>query len=154
MTMRELPVWREKLGMSGRSLVATNGCFDILHYGHVHCLESARARGDALLVGVNGDASVRRLKGEGRPVNPEAERAALIAALACVDAVVLFHEDDAVAWLRAVAPDLYVKGGDYSLESLNQDERRVVEAAGGRVLILEEIHGKSTSRLVRALRKG
>jgi rfaE bifunctional protein nucleotidyltransferase chain/domain len=128
--------------------VVTNGCFDLLHAGHVTYLEAARNQGDALLVGVNGDDTVRELKGPGRPVNSEADRALVIAALASVDAVHIFRERDAVKFLEAVQPDLYAKGGDYTLDTINQDERRTVERLGGRIVLLAHVPGKSTTALL------
>ena len=120
-------MWRKGLRDQQKKLVVTNGCFDILHLGHVSYLEAARGQGDALLVAVNGDASVRGIKGPGRPLNPEAERALVLAALASVDAVCVFHEPDAMHLLALVEPEVYVKGGDYTIDTINQDERRLVE---------------------------
>ena len=113
----------------GKRLVVTNGCFDVLHLGHVTYLETARSQGDALLVGVNGDAAVHELKGPDRPVNPEADRAALLAALESVDGVCIFAEATAIRFLTVAEPDIYVKGGDYTLDTLNQEERRSIEQA-------------------------
>jgi rfaE bifunctional protein nucleotidyltransferase chain/domain len=146
-----LASWRAGWRSRGQRLVATNGCFDLLHVGHVTYLEQARQLGDALLVGVNGDASVRALKGPGRPVNSEQDRAAVVAALAAVDAVFVFSETTAMAFLERVVPDLYVKGGDYTLDTINQEERRWVEAHGGRVVVLGGVAGKSTSGLLERL---
>jgi rfaE bifunctional protein nucleotidyltransferase chain/domain len=144
----QLPAWRQAMRDSGRRLVVTNGCFDILHPGHVTYLEAARNLGDALLVGLNGDASVCGLKGPGRPVNNEADRAAVLSALESVDHVCIFNEPQATRFLSAVQPDIYVKGGDYTLDTLNQDERRAVEQAGGRIVLVPLVPGKSTSALV------
>jgi rfaE bifunctional protein nucleotidyltransferase chain/domain len=148
LTADSLKSWREKLRASGKQLVATNGCFDLLHLGHVTYLNEARALGDALLVGVNADASVRQLKGEGRPINTENDRAAVLAALQMVDAVFIFPEKSATKFLERVHPDIYVKGGDYTIETLNQEERRLVENAGGKIVILPIVPGKSTTSLV------
>jgi rfaE bifunctional protein nucleotidyltransferase chain/domain len=144
----KLPEWRAAMRASGRKLVVTNGCFDILHLGHVSYLESARNFGNALLIGVNGDDATRQLKGPGRPVNSENDRAAVLAALASVDGVCIFSEKTAVKFLSAAKPDIYVKGGDYTLDTLNQDERRAVESAGGRIVILPFVPGKSTTALL------
>ena len=133
---------------SGRKLVVTNGCFDILHLGHVTYLESARNSGDALLVGINGDDSTRQLKGPGRPVNVEADRAAVLAALASVDGVCIFAEMAATRFLSVARPDIYVKGGDYTLDTLNQEERRAVESAGGKIVIIPFVPGKSTTAVL------
>ena len=129
----------------------TNGCFDLLHAGHVNYLEAAREQGDALLVGVNSDAAVRELKGPGRPVNSESDRALVVAALQSVDAVFIFLERDAVQFLEKVQPDIYVKGGDYTLDTMNQDERRLIERQGGRVVLLGHVPGKSTTNLLKKI---
>ena len=133
---------------TGRRLVVTNGCFDILHLGHVTYLEIARNLGDALLVGLNSDAAVRQLKGEGRPVNHEQDRAGVLAALESVDAICLFGDKSAARFLSVAKPDIYVKGGDYTLETLNQEERRIVETAGGRIVIIPVVPGRSTTSLL------
>lgn len=135
----------------GKRLVATNGCFDLLHLGHVVYLETARNHGDALLVGLNSDGSVRELKGPERPVTPEGDRAAVLAALESVDGVCVFTEKTAIRFLAAVEPDIYVKGGDYTLETLNQDERRAVEQAGGRIVIIPFVPGRSTTALLKKI---
>jgi rfaE bifunctional protein nucleotidyltransferase chain/domain len=140
--------WRARQRAAGAKLVVTNGCFDLLHLGHVSYLEKARNLGDALLVGLNGDAAVQALKGPGRPLNPENDRAGVLAALAAVDAVSIFPEVTATAFLKLAAPDLWVKGGDYTLETLIQDERRAVESAGGKIVILPLMRGRSTTALV------
>jgi D-glycero-beta-D-manno-heptose 1-phosphate adenylyltransferase len=145
LTVADLPAWRAGLRQRNLRLVATNGCFDILHAGHVTYLQAARNQGDALIVGVNADAAVRGLKGPGRPVNNEADRALVLAALESVDAVFIFPEPDAVPFLRAVEPDIYVKGGDYTMETVNQDERRFIESTGGKVVLLGHVPGKSTT---------
>lgn len=131
----------------------TNGCFDLLHAGHVVYLETARRQGDCLLVGLNGDASVRALKGEGRPINPEEDRARVLAALQCVDAVCVFPEPAATAFLRVAQPDIYVKGGDYRLETLHPEERSVVEQGGGQIVLVPFVPGKSSTMLLEKLRR-
>ncbi|MHC1765270.1 MAG: D-glycero-beta-D-manno-heptose 1-phosphate adenylyltransferase [Verrucomicrobiia bacterium] len=143
--------WRAQVRASGRQLVVTNGCFDILHAGHISYLEAARSHGDLLLIGLNGDNSVRELKGAGRPINTESDRAVLLAALECVDAVSIFSEKQATRFLSLAQPDVYVKGGDYTLETLNQDERRAVEQAGGRIRIIPFLPGKSTTALLQKI---
>jgi rfaE bifunctional protein nucleotidyltransferase chain/domain len=147
----QLAAWRDKLRKDGRRLVATNGCFDILHLGHVTYLEAARSEGDLLLVGVNADEAVRQLKGPGRPVNPEQDRALVLAALECVGAVVIFPERTATAFLKVAKPDVYVKGGDYTLDTLNQEERRVVEGGGGVIRVLALVEGRSTTATLKKL---
>lgn len=131
---------------SAGTVVTTNGCFDILHIGHLRLLEAAKAMGDTLIVAVNDDDSVRRLKGGARPLVPAAERAALVAALAPVDYVVLFSEDTPKAVLEAIRPDIHVKGGDYDAGDLPEAE--VVERSGGRVVIVPLVPGRSTSDLI------
>lgn len=143
-----LPEWRASLRARGKKLVVTNGCFDLLHPGHVTYLESARNLGDALLVGLNGDDATRQLKGVGRPVNAEADRAAVLAALASVDGVCIFAEKTATRFLAAAQPDIYVKGGDYTLDTLSQEERHAVEQAGGKIVIVPFVPGKSTTALL------
>lgn len=145
--------WRAALRASGRKLVVTNGCFDILHAGHVSYLESARASGDALLVGVNGDESVRKLKGPSRPLNDESDRATVLAALECVSGVCVFPEMRATRFLGEVQPDIYVKGGDYTLDTIDQDERRAVESGGGRIVFIPFLPGRSTTGLVQKIQK-
>jgi rfaE bifunctional protein nucleotidyltransferase chain/domain len=147
----KLPVWRAAMRASGKKLVVTNGCFDLLHLGHVTYLETGRNRGDALLVGLNSDASVQQLKGESRPVNCEADRAAVLAALESVDGVCIFTDRTATRFLVAAQPDVYLKGGDYTLETLNQDERRAVEQAGGEIVIIPFVPGKSTTDLLKKI---
>jgi len=151
LTWKELADWRQADKSSGRRLVVTNGCFDLLHVGHIRFLQEARSLGDSLLVGVNGDGSVRELKGPGRPVNSEADRAEVIAALACVNGVVVFPEKRATSFLEVAAPDIYVKGGDYRPEDLNPDEQAAVKKAGGRVKVLRLTPGKSTTSLLTKL---
>jgi len=144
----QLPAWREAVRAAGKKLVVTNGCFDILHLGHVTYLEAARNLGDALLIGVNSDSAVGQLKGAGRPVNSEADRAAVLAALASVDGVCIFTDKTATRFLAAARPDIYVKGGDYTLDTINQEERRTVEQAGGKIVLLPFVPGKSTTTLL------
>ena len=146
-----LPQWRGEMRAGGKRLVVTNGCFDLLHLGHVTYLETARQQGDALLIGVNGDEAVRQLKGPDRPVNDQADRAAVLAALESVSGVCIFTEATATRFLAAAQPDVYVKGGDYTLETLNQEERRTVERAGGRIVIIPFVPGKSTTALLKKI---
>ncbi len=147
----ELRRVRAGLREEGRRLVFTNGCFDILHVGHVRYLQRARALGDALLVAINSDRSVRALKGEGRPVMSEAERAEMLAALACVDFVTVFEEDSPRRLIAELLPDVLVKGGDYALDEIHGREE--VEAAGGRVLALPFVEGASTTNIIERIRK-
>jgi len=130
----------------------TNGCFDLLHVGHVRYLQAARALGDALAVGVNGDKSVRELKGENRPVNNERDRAEVLAALECVDFVTIFPEARATRLLELVRPVVYAKGGDYTAETLNAEERAALEKIGAEIRIIPFEKGYSTSGLLKKLR--
>ena len=147
----KLQRWRASVRARDKRLVVTNGCFDLLHLGHVTYLEQARKQGDTLLVGVNGDAAVQQLKGADRPLNPEHDRASVIAALESVDAVCIFTDVTATRFLEVAQPDVYVKGGDYTPETLNQEERRTVEHAGGKVVIIPVVPGKSTSSLLKRI---
>jgi D-glycero-beta-D-manno-heptose 1-phosphate adenylyltransferase len=147
----ELRRVREDLRAAGRRLVFTNGCFDLLHVGHVRYLREARALGDALLVAVNSDRSVRALKGAGRPVLSESERAELLAALSSVDFVTVFDEESPRALIAELLPDVLVKGGDYALDEIHG--RAEVERAGGRVVALPFVEGVSTTSILERLRK-
>jgi D-beta-D-heptose 7-phosphate kinase/D-beta-D-heptose 1-phosphate adenosyltransferase len=131
---------------AGRSVVFTNGCFDVLHRGHVRYLRQARALGDVLVVAVNSDASVARLKGPGRPVNSAEDRCAVLAALSVVDHVAIFDEDTPVRLVAAVRPDVYVKGGDYTVGDL--PEAAVVDRYGGEVRILAYLPGRSSTQIL------
>ncbi|MGC8830111.1 MAG: D-glycero-beta-D-manno-heptose 1-phosphate adenylyltransferase [Verrucomicrobiia bacterium] len=150
----QLVEWCQKQREQNKVIVATNGCFDILHLGHVAYLEEAKKQGDVLIVGVNSDQSVRAIKGEGRPINNEIDRAYVLAALQSVDAVYIFYEPDALRFLSIVKPDVYVKGGDYNIETINQPERRFVEGYGGRVMVVGGVRGKSTTALLKRLKEG
>jgi D-glycero-beta-D-manno-heptose 1-phosphate adenylyltransferase len=150
----QLHAWRADLRSKGQRLVVTNGCFDIIHAGHVMYLEAARNLGEALLVGLNSDASVRALKGSGRPINHEADRALVLAALRSVTRVCLFQEARAAKFISIANPDIYVKGGDYTLDTLDQEERRIVEDSGGRIVIVPLVPGKSTSALLNKVSGG
>ena len=143
----ERAAWRER----GLVVVMTNGCFDLLHPGHVSLLEAARAAGDVLVVAVNSDASVRGLKGEGRPIVPEGERAELLLALESVDRVVVYGEDTPIEVVKELRPDVLVKGADWALESIVG--RAEVEAWGGRVVRVELVPGRSTSSIVETIRR-
>jgi D-glycero-beta-D-manno-heptose 1-phosphate adenylyltransferase len=136
--------WRH----AGARVTLTNGCFDVLHVGHVRYLHAARELGGKVVVAVNSDASVRALKGEGRPVLPAEERAEILAALADVDAVVIFPENDVRALIREIRPDLHAKGTDYTAESV--PERDEVEACGGRVVIVGDPKNHSATEIIRS----
>jgi len=151
--LEELSDRSDKLRAAGKKLVATNGCFDLLHVGHVRYLQAARALGDFLVVGVNGDYSVRELKGNGRPIMTENDRAEILAALQSVDLVTIFPQKRATRFLAAVKPSIYVKGGDYTSETLNNEERRVLEKLNAEVRLIPFQPGYSTSGLVEQLCK-
>ena len=145
--------WREELRLLGKKLVVTNGCFDLLHVGHTSYLKEASTLGDVLLVGCNGDRSVRELKGSTRPINTQQDRAAVLSALRSVDAVSIYDEEDACNFLELAEPDIYVKGGDYSGNwekkcPVATRERLTVEKSGGVVKLLSLVKGKSTTMLI------
>jgi rfaE bifunctional protein nucleotidyltransferase chain/domain len=140
----------EEARVEGRKVALANGCFDLLHVGHVRYLEGARAEADVLVVGVNGDESVRRLKGEGRPVLPAGDRALLVAALRAVDHVLVFEEDDVGRLLLELRPDVHCKGTDYTEETV--PERDVVRSYGGRVAIVGDPKDHDTRRLLERIR--
>ena len=139
------------LRRGGQRIVFTNGCFDLLHAGHVRYLARARAFGDCLVLGLNTDASVRRLKGPSRPINREEDRAEVVGALKSVDYVVLFGEETAEALIAEVRPAVYVKGGDYTLETL--PEAKIVQSYGGRVEFVDMVAGRSTTNVIERIRQ-
>lgn len=139
----------KKLKNEGKKVVFTNGCFDILHIGHLRYLNEAKELGDILIVGVNSDKSVKRLKGETRPINSEADRAEMLTGLKAVDYTVIFEEDTPVELISTLEPSIHVKGGDYKVEDL--PESKVVFSYGGEVKILSLIDGKSTSNVVKKI---
>lgn len=147
-TPQQLAALRDEYAAAGKKLVFTNGCFDLLHIGHVRYLQAARELGDALLVAVNGDASVRALKGPTRPINSEDDRAEVLAALECVDFVTFFHTERVTDLVRIIRPQVYAKGGDYTIESLDPGERGALEAAGSEIRILALVPGKSTTATI------
>jgi rfaE bifunctional protein nucleotidyltransferase chain/domain len=151
--MNELAERSKELRAAGKKLIATNGCFDLLHVGHVRYLQTARALGDGLAVGLNGDRSVGELKGIGRPINNEQDRAEVLAALECVDFITIFPEMRATQFISASMPAVYVKGGDYSSETLNAEERAMLQKIGAEIRIIPFEEGYSTSLLLEKLRK-
>jgi D-glycero-beta-D-manno-heptose 1-phosphate adenylyltransferase len=151
--LEELSERSEQLRAAGKKLVATNGCFDLLHVGHVRYLQAARALGDLLAVGLNGDRSVRKLKGKGRPITGERDRAEILAALQCVDLVTIFPEMRAMQFIGASHPAIYVKGGDYSPETLNEEERALLKEIGAEIRFIPFEAGYSTSRLLEQICK-
>ena len=143
-----------KLRSAGKKIVATNGCFDLLHVGHVRYLQAARALGDFLVVGLNGDRSVHELKGAGRPLTTQSDRAEILAALACVDLVTIFPEIRAAKFLAAVRPAVYVKGGDYTPRTLDEEELAILKEIGAAIRIIPFEAGYSTSGLIEQICKG
>ena len=147
-TPQQLAALRDEYAAAGKRLVFTNGCFDLLHVGHVRYLQAARALGDALLVAVNGDASVRALKGPTRPINSEDDRAEVLAALACVSYITVFHTERVTDLVRLIRPQVYAKGGDYTVDSLNPEERGALEEVGAEIRILPLVPGRSTTAII------
>jgi D-glycero-beta-D-manno-heptose 1-phosphate adenylyltransferase len=151
--LEELSERSKQARAAGKKLVATNGCFDLLHVGHVRYLQAARALGDLLAVGLNGDRSVRELKGNGRPITAEHDRAEILAALQCVDLVTIFPETRATRFVAASHPAIYVKGGDYRPETLNEEERARLKEIGAEIRFIPFETGYSTSRLLEQICK-
>jgi rfaE bifunctional protein nucleotidyltransferase chain/domain len=152
LTLTELAARAAELRANGGRLVLTNGCFDLLHVGHVRYLQQAARLGDRLAVAVNGDESVQTLKGPGRPLNGADDRAEVLAALECVDFVAIFPAVRATAVIEAVRPTIYVKGGDYTLESLDPEEVAALKKAGAEIRTLPLVPGKSTTGLLERMR--
>jgi rfaE bifunctional protein nucleotidyltransferase chain/domain len=152
--LEELSNCCEKLRSAGKKIVATNGCFDLLHVGHVRYLQAARALGDFLVVGLNGDRSVHELKGAGRPITTESDRAEILAALACVDLVTIFPEIRATKFLAAVRPAVYVKGGDYTPRTLDEEELTILKEIEAAIRLIPFETGYSTSGLIEQICKG
>ncbi len=153
-TPEEVAKLRADLDKQGRRLVFTNGCFDLLHAGHVRYLAEARALGDALVVALNSDDSVRQLKGPSRPVNTEEDRAEILTALRSVDAVCVFHEPRVTRLIEEIQPHVYAKGGDYTVESLNPEERGALEKVGAKIEILGLVPGRSTTATLKRVAAG
>lgn len=145
----KIEVFCEALREAGQQVVFTNGCFDILHAGHVRYLQEARAQGDCLVLGLNSDASVRGLKGPTRPINSELDRAEVVGALKAVDYVVIFGEQTAENLIAKVRPAVYVKGGDYTLDTL--PEAKIVQSYGGRVHFVKMVEGRSTTNVIKKI---
>jgi rfaE bifunctional protein nucleotidyltransferase chain/domain len=153
LTLAQAAPWSALAHRRGKRVVATNGCFDLLHYGHVSYLQRAKRLGHLLVVGLNSDSSVRQLKGPQRPLVPQRQRAAVLAALVCVDAVVIFPQKRAHRFLGTVRPSVYVKGGDYKPSTLDARERAVLTAIGAKIRILPFVRGFSTTKLIEKIRK-
>ena len=147
---KDIEFFCQVLRAGGKKVVFTNGCFDILHAGHVRYLAKARSFGDCLVLGLNSDASVRRLKGPERPINNEQDRAEVVGGLQSVDYVVIFDEPTAEQLIAKVKPDVYVKGGDYTLETL--PEAKIVQSYGGRVEFVQMVAGRSTTNVIEKIK--
>jgi len=152
--LEELSDRCEKLRSAGKKIVATNGCFDLLHVGHVRYLQAARGLGDLLVVGLNGDHSVHELKGAGRPVTIQRDRAEILAALECVDSVTVFPELRATKFLAAVRPSVYVKGSDYTPRTLDEEELAILKQIDAAIRLIPFEAGYSTSGLIEQICKG
>ncbi len=150
--MSAVKAYRQRLREEKRVVVATNGCFDLLHYGHVSYLQRARAHGDFLWVGINSDEAVRALKGEDRPLNSQEDRARVLMAVRYVDAVTIFYGERATDFLSLLQPDIYVKGGDYTPETLDPEERRVLRECGAKIVIEPFVPGRSTTAIISRIR--
>ena len=153
LSLPEAVEWKKSLAACGKKLVVTNGCFDIMHRGHASYLEGARNQGDALLVLVNSDASVRALKGESRPVVCEEDRAFMLNSLRCVDRVVIFESQRCDKELAAISPDIYVKAGDYTVETLDKTERHALLDAGTKIVFMPFVPGLSTSSIIEKIKQ-
>ncbi len=149
----ELSALRDEFAASGRRLVFTNGCFDLLHVGHVRYLQAARDLGDALLVAVNSDVSVRALKGPSRPVNAQDDRAEVLAALGCVDFVTVFETERVTELVREIRPQVYAKGGDYTVATMNPEEHAALRDAATEIHILQLVPGKSTTGTIERMKE-
>ncbi len=150
-TLDEAVAERRAMGATRRRVVLTNGCFDLLHAGHIYFLQTAAALGDALFIALNSDASVRALKGPQRPVQGERERAYALSALACTHTLVLFREPRLVPEIEALRPDVYVKAGDYTLERLDRAERDALQAVGAEIRFVPFLPGFSTTKLLQRI---
>ena len=147
----ELDDLLKEIRSQGKTIVTTNGCFDILHVGHVRYLEKTKSFGDVLIVALNSDKSVKRIKGENRPINNENDRAEVLSALRCVDYVVLFDEDSPLDLLLRIKPDVHTKGADYTVETL--PEAKAIMEAGGRIEFISFVEGKSTTSIIEKMKK-
>jgi rfaE bifunctional protein nucleotidyltransferase chain/domain len=151
MSLKKAAVWRNKLRHSGKKLVITNGCFDILHRGHAEYLARSRKCGDALLIAINSDASVRAIKGKSRPIVCENDRAYLLASLIYVDAVVIFSTPRCTDLFLALKPDIYVKGGDYNIDNIDKEEKAALLSVGAKIKFIKFIPGLSTTEILKKI---
>lgn len=150
--LQELKQVVKRLREKGNKIVWTNGCFDLLHEGHVKYLKKAKQEGDYLIVGLNSDDSVREVKGGDRPIRPEKARAEILCSLECVDEVIIFGDKDTTRHLKELKPHVYVKGGDYTIDTINQDEREIVESYGGKISLVCNDENTSTSDIIKSIR--
>ena len=148
----ELIIEVEKLKSIGKKIVWTNGCFDILHIGHIRYLQQAKSCGDVLILGINSDDSIKQIKGPLRPIIPENDRAEIMLSLKSVDYVLIFHEPHPTRYLEILKPDVYAKGGDYTLDTINQDERKIVEGYGGKIALFPANTLASTTDIIEKIR--
>lgn len=151
MSLSEARTWRSDLTKSGKKLVMTNGCFDILHRGHAMYLMKARELGDALILAINSDSSVKEIKGPNRPVTNENDRAFILASLSFVDAIVIFNSKRCDETIRDIKPDIYVKGADYNLQTMDQTERAVLEKIGSNIEFISFVEGYSTTSIIKKM---
>ncbi|MEZ5404940.1 MAG: D-glycero-beta-D-manno-heptose 1-phosphate adenylyltransferase [Verrucomicrobiia bacterium] len=147
----EIELFRNQCRAKKQRVVMTNGCFDLLHVGHVRYLQQAKALGDILWIGLNSDSSVKALKGEKRPLNSQEDRAEVLSALACVDGVTIFEEVRCDRLIRAIAPDIYAKGGDYKPDTLDPEELKALQQVGAEIKILPLVPGRSTTTLIQQM---
>lgn len=147
--LEEIKAIIEELHKNNKKFVFTNGCFDLLHAAHIRYLKEAKEQGDILIIGLNSDSSVKALKGDKRPLVPENERAFMLAALECIDYIIIFNDKTVENLLRELKPDIYVKGGDYTIDTINQEERKIIEENSGKIVILKGHEGYSTTNLIK-----
>jgi D-beta-D-heptose 7-phosphate kinase/D-beta-D-heptose 1-phosphate adenosyltransferase len=152
-TLQELKRIRVEAKKAGQKVVWTNGCYDIVHAGHALYLQRAKNLGDLLIVGLNSDRSIRATKGPQRPIVQQKERAIVLSALACVDFVIIFDQDSPIELIKDLQPDIYAKGGDYTIDTINQPERRIVEGFGGEIALLPGVEGSSTTAIINKILK-
>lgn len=153
LTLEQAIELRESLRAAGQTMVMTNGCFDLLHVGHISYLQEAKKLGDKLWVLINSDASVRELKGPTRPIESEAERAYCLAALSCIDTIVVFNSPRIVEEIKLLKPDIYTKAGDYTIDTLHAGERAAFEAVGTEIKFLPFLEGFSTTKMIEKIHK-
>ena len=152
-TLDELLQLKNDFVKANKKITWTNGCFDFMHAGHVDYLERAKKYGDVLIVGMNSDQSVKRYKGDLRPICNEIFRAQVLNALCCVDYIIIFNDKTPIKIIERLEPDFYIKGGDYTLDTIDQNERRTVESSGGKSIILPDVNGISTTIIIEKIRE-